>query len=65
VFLDFYVTALFNLRFTICGSYIDQVWPPLVYATKIYGLVRNVVLTKKVWERTPKNNHFKTASNSF
>jgi len=29
VFLDFYVAALSNLRFTICGSYIEQVWPPL------------------------------------
>ena len=33
MFLDFYVvvTALRNLGFKICGSYIQQVWPPLVY----------------------------------
>jgi len=31
VFLDFYVAALCNLGFTICGSYIEQVWPPLLY----------------------------------
>jgi len=31
VFLDFYVEALSNLGFTICGSYIEQVWPPLKY----------------------------------
>jgi len=29
VFLYFYVAALCNLVFTICGSYIQQVWPPL------------------------------------
>jgi len=32
VFLDFYVAALCNLGFTICGSYTEQVWPPLVYS---------------------------------
>jgi len=26
---------------------------------------RDVALTKKVWERTQKTSHFKTASNSF
>jgi len=31
VFLDFYIAALCNLGFTICGSYIEQVWPPLLY----------------------------------
>jgi len=31
VFLDFHVVALCNLGFTICSSYIEQVWPPLVY----------------------------------
>jgi len=31
VLLDFYVAALYDLRFTICGSYTEQVWPPLVY----------------------------------
>jgi len=31
VFSDFYVAALCNLGFTICGSYIEQVWPTLVY----------------------------------
>jgi len=30
VFLDFYVAALCNSGFTICGSHIEQVWPPLV-----------------------------------
>jgi len=30
LFLDFYVAGLSNLGFTICGSYIEQVWPPLV-----------------------------------
>jgi len=25
------VATLCNLGFTICGSYIEQVWPPLVY----------------------------------
>jgi len=29
VFLDFNVTALCNLGFTTCGSYMEQVWPPL------------------------------------
>ena len=29
VFLHFYVAALCNLGFTICGSYIEQVWPTL------------------------------------
>jgi len=24
---------LCNLGFTICGSYIEQVWPPLLYAS--------------------------------
>jgi len=31
VFLDFYVAAFFKLDFTICGSYKEQVWPPLDY----------------------------------
>jgi len=31
VFLDFYVAALCNLAFMICGSYIEHVWPPLLY----------------------------------
>jgi len=26
MFSDFYVEALCNLDFTICGSYIDQAW---------------------------------------
>jgi len=30
VFLDFYVAALCNLGFKICGSSIEQVWPPLL-----------------------------------
>ena len=30
VVLDFYVAALCNLGFTICGSHIEQVWPPLL-----------------------------------
>jgi len=29
MFLYFYVAALYNLGFTICSSYMDQVWPPL------------------------------------
>jgi len=29
-FSNFYI-VLCNLGFTICGSYIEQVWPPLVY----------------------------------
>jgi len=29
------------------------------------ALVRDVVLTKKVWEHTQKSSHFKTASNSI
>ena len=36
VFLEFYVAALCNLGFTICGSYIEQVWPPLAYYIKSY-----------------------------
>jgi len=32
VFLDFYVAALCNLRFTICGSCMEQVWPLLEYS---------------------------------
>ena len=31
MFLDFYVAALCDLGVTICGSYIEQVWPPLLY----------------------------------
>jgi len=30
VFSDFYVAALRNFSFTICGSHIEQVWPPLL-----------------------------------
>jgi len=29
VFSDIYVAALCNSHFTICGSYMEQVWPPL------------------------------------
>jgi len=29
VVLDFYVAALRNLAFTICSSYMQQVWSPL------------------------------------
>jgi len=32
VFLDFYLAALCNMGFTICGSYIEQVWSPLTYS---------------------------------
>jgi len=32
MFLDFYAAALCNLGFMICGSYIEQVWPPLQYS---------------------------------
>ena len=32
---------------------------------KPYPKQTHVVLAKKVWERTQKNSHFKTASNSF
>jgi len=31
VFSDFYVAALCVVGFTICGSFIEQVCPPLVY----------------------------------
>jgi len=31
VFSDFHVAALCNWSFPICSSYIEQVWPPLVY----------------------------------
>jgi len=31
VFLDFYVAAVCNLGFTICGSYIEQVRSPVLY----------------------------------
>ena len=31
LFSDLYVAALCNLGFTICGSYMEQVWPSLVY----------------------------------
>jgi len=41
VFLDIYVAAHFNLGFTICGSNIEQVWPPLVY----WG--------SKIWQEVP------------
>jgi len=40
VFLDFYVTAHCNLGFAVCGSYIQPVWPPLVYT--IFSNFRNV-----------------------
>ena len=33
-FLYFYVAALCNLAFTICGSYTEQVWPPLLQDVK-------------------------------
>jgi len=29
--LDFCGAALCNLDFIICGSYIQEVWPPLLY----------------------------------
>jgi len=35
VFLDFCVVALYNLGFTICGSYIEQYWPPLICLVKV------------------------------
>jgi len=28
-------------------------------------IIRDVVLTKKVWERSQRSSHFKTVSNSF
>jgi len=28
--LDFYIAALCNLGFMICGSYIEQIWQPVV-----------------------------------
>jgi len=31
LFLDFYVVALYNLGFTIYGSYTEQAWPTLLY----------------------------------
>jgi len=34
VFSDFYVAALCNLCFTTCGSYMEQVWPPLLYSIR-------------------------------
>jgi len=37
VFLDFYVAALCNLGFTICGSYTEQVWPALPYIACLHG----------------------------
>jgi len=32
VSLDSYVAALCNLDFPLCGSYMELVWPPLLYA---------------------------------
>ena len=32
MFLDFYVAAFCNLGFAICGSCMEQVWPPLVWS---------------------------------
>jgi len=42
VFLDFYVVDLCTLRFTICGSYIEQVWPPLVYNVRKFDFLANL-----------------------
>ena len=48
VSLDFYVAALCNLGFKICVSYIEQVWPPLVYA--VYSLARFVIADAQAWQ---------------
>jgi len=31
MFSYFYVVALCDLGFTLCGSYTEQLWPPLAY----------------------------------
>jgi len=32
MFSDFYVAALCNVGFMLCILYIEQVWPPVIYA---------------------------------
>ena len=39
VFLDFYDAALCKLGFTICGSYIEQVQPPLPYCIPMFNTI--------------------------
>jgi len=46
-FLDFHVAALCDLCFTICNSYIEQVWPPMLYTTK--PGVHNLQLYGRMW----------------
>ena len=43
MFSDFYVAVPCNLGFTICGSYIEQVWPSLICTNKIFKTVNSVV----------------------
>jgi len=36
LFLDFSAEDLCNLGSAICGSYVEQVWPPLLYTYSLY-----------------------------
>jgi len=47
MFLDFYVVALYNLGFTICGSDIGQVSPPLPYKIEILQLQTDATKTER------------------
>jgi len=48
VFLDFYVVALCNLGFAICGLYMEQVWPTLFYVFRdsIYIFILGLSLSE-------------------
>jgi len=47
-FLDFYVAALCNLGFRICGSYIGQVWPPLYdFLASAWSILTNLQIIEK------------------
>ena len=44
MFLDFYVAVLYDLRFAICSSYAEQVWPPLVYIATLQSALQLIVV---------------------
>jgi len=41
VFFYLCVAALCNSGFTMCGSYIEQVWPPVLYKREILQVQTN------------------------
>jgi len=46
-------------------KWLNHLLQQLFYQQCISAAYRDVVLTKKVWERSLKTSHFKPASNSF